>query len=106
MGDCGLVVRRLFTIPECWQRMRSGVCGQHTGAHPPKVQNVQVLDFVDGTGVANGDIELQKVLNIVTDACALLVAVNRRAGGLPQWCTQKRHLGLHDFDSAYSLVGV
>lgn len=66
MGDCGLVV---WPIVAWW-------CGQHTGAHPPKVQNVQVLNFVDGTGVANGDIELQKVLDIVTDACALLVAGN------------------------------
>ena len=40
----------------------------------PESPNVQVLDLVDGSGVANGDIELQKVLNIVTDACALLMS--------------------------------
>jgi len=40
----------------------------------PESPNVQVLDLVDGTGVANGDIELQKVLGIVTDACALLMS--------------------------------
>ena len=41
------------------------------------------------------------------DRCLRLADVwQKRTGGLPQWCTQKRHLGLHDSDSAYSLVGV
>ena len=40
----------------------------------PEIPSVYVFDVVDGTGACNGDISLKKVMDIVTDIVALLLA--------------------------------